>query len=177
MKLTLLTIFNKSVLLIVVVMSFFAHADTLEVFLNSDTKIEGKKEAQDAGHTLVYYYFDGIDTIEEKLAKRATQRFAQEIKTLVKTEGLQHLTLLTEFQRNQLFLKQLNQSGSTIESITHSVITPQDREAIGLALEDLIYAENNGVSRDMLPAIIFRGKLYKHTDNILNIIHEGDNQQ
>lgn len=157
-------------------MSSFAHANTLEIYLNSDTKIEGKEQAQDAGHTLVYYYFDGIDTIEEKLAVKATQRFEEEIKTLVKKEGLEHLTSLTEFQRNQLFLKQLNQSGSTIESLTHSVITSQDREAIGHAVEDLIYAENNGVSKDMLPAIIFRGKLYKNTDNLLNVIHEEDSQ-
>ena len=154
----------------------FAHADTLEIYLNSDTKIEGKEQAQDAGHTLVYYYFDGIDTIEERLATKATQRFEEEIKILVKREGLEHLTSLTEFQRNQLFLKQLNQSGSTIESLTHSVITSQDREAIGHAVEDLIYAENNGVSKDMLPAIIFRGKLYKNTDNLLNVIYEEDSQ-
>ena len=169
-------LFHKTILFSLIVMISFTHADTLEIYLNSDSKIESKEEAQDAGHTLVYYYFDGIDTIEERLAARATQHFEEEIKTLVKKEGLQHLTSLTEFQRNQLFLKQLNQSGSTIESITHSVITTQDREAIGHAVEDLIYAENNGVSKDMLPAILFRGKLYKNTNNLLNVIHEEDSQ-
>ena len=163
---------NKAVLFILIIMISFTHADTLEIYLNSDTKIEGKEEAQDAGHTLVYYYFDGIDTIEERLAARATQRFEKEIKTLVKKEGLQHLTSLTEFQRNQLFLKQLNQSGSTIESITHSVITTQDREAIGHAVEDLIYAENNGVTPAMLPAVIFKGELYKNTSDLSSIINK-----
>ena len=170
------TLFYKTVLFCLVITISCVHADTLEIYLNSDTKIEGKEQAQDAGHTLVYYYFDGIDTIEERLAVKATQRFEEEIKTLVKREGLEHLTSLTEFQRNQLFLTQLNQSGSTIESLTHSVITSQDREAIGHAVEDLIYAENNGVSKDMLPAIIFREKLYKNTDNLLNVIHEEDSQ-
>ncbi len=172
----ILTPANKTILFILVLMSFFAHADTLEIYLKSDTKIEGIDEAQNVGHTLVYYYFDGVDIIEQELATRATERFQQEIKTLVIKEGLQQLTTLTDFQRNQLFLKQLNESGSTIESISRSVVTPHDREAIGHALEDLIYAENNGVSKQMLPAIIFRGRLFKNTFDLSTVIDTEDSQ-
>ncbi len=168
---------KKFVLLALVLLSFIASADTLEIYLNSDTKIEGIDEAQDVGHTLVYYYFDGVDIIEQELATRATERFQQQIKTLVKKEGLQHLTALTDFQRNQLFLKQLNKSGSTIESISRSVVTPHDREAIGHALEDLIYAENNGVSKELLPAIIFKGRLFKNNFDLLSVIDAEDRQQ
>jgi len=163
---------TKAFMLVVVLVSTVINADTIEVYLSIDTEVTGIEEAHEAGHTLVYYYLDGIDRIEAQLAAKATQKYQQQINELVTQEGLKNLVALNEFQRNQLFLKHLNQTGTDTESLSHAVVTAEDRAAINRALEDLIYADDQGVTKAMLPAIIYKGYLFKHTANLSKVLNE-----
>ena len=55
---------TKAFMFVVLIVNTVTNADIIEVYLNSDTKVTGIEEAHEAGHTLVYYYLDGIDRIE-----------------------------------------------------------------------------------------------------------------
>lgn len=152
--------------------SGFASADTIEVFTRNDFTIKGHQEAKDNGHNIITYQMDGVDVIQEKMAKRANKQLKTHIDALVKKVGLDKLVKMTEFNRNQLLLKQLKNNGIDTQSLSHSLVTQQDREKIKHAIQDLVYAENNGITEKMLPAIIFKGRLYKNTSNIAVLFQE-----
>ncbi|MCF6204050.1 MAG: hypothetical protein L3J59_10350 [Methylococcaceae bacterium] len=154
------------------VISTSTYAETVEVFLNTDMKVTGVEEIKDAGHTVVYFYLDKIEVIEKELANKATQKYQNEIDSLVKKVGLKKLVGMTEFERNELFLKHLNDSGISVESLSKATVTANDREEVNKVLNELIYAEDNGVTKKMLPALIFKGRLYKNTENLSKVLGE-----
>jgi len=145
--------------------SAFAN-NTVEVFLTHDMPISGVEDAHQQGYSIAYYYLDAIDNIEQKMGQRASEKLQEEIDSLVRKTGLKNLVNLSEFQRNQLLLKQMKTSGIDLQVIQQSLVTPQDREAINHALQDLIYANDQGVTQDMLPAILFHGRVFKNTSDL-----------
>lgn len=140
--------------------------NTIEVFLTHDMKIAGIDEAQDKGLSITYHYFDGVEQVEERMSKNATLKLSQEIKNIVDDIGLKKLSSMNEFERNQVLLKHMDSVGVDLEQIRHSLVTPQDRDDINRALQVLIYANEQGISKEMLPALLFRGHLLVNTSDV-----------
>lgn len=148
------------------------HADTIEVFTKHDTPINGSNEAKEKGHSVIIYYMDGVEFIQDKLAQRANKKLQSIIADLEKKEGLEKLVQMTEFERNQLLLNRLKRANINPQSLSQSLVTPNDREQIKKAFQDLIYAENHGVTEMMLPAVIFRGRLYQNVSTLSVLFHK-----
>jgi len=148
--------------------------NSIEVFLTHDMKVTGIGEAQDKGLNIVYHYFDGVEQVEERMSKKATLKLGQEIKAIEGDIGLKKLSTMTEAERNQLLLKYMTSFGADVEQIRHSLVTPQDRDDINRALQTLVYANEQGITKEMLPAILFRGHLLKNTSDISKAFTKGD---
>ena len=155
-----------------------AYADnTIEVFLTHDMKVVGIDKTKEKGLSISYYYFDEIDRVEEAMSKRATQKLEQEIKAIEDEVGLKKLSTMTEFERNQLLLKYMSSVGSDLESIRHSLVSPQDRDDINRALQVLVYANEQGITKEMLPALLFRGHVLANTSDVSKAFKKGNSSQ
>jgi len=148
--------------------------NTIDVFLTHGMKITGIDEAQNKGLSISYHYLDGVEQIEQRMSKKATQKLKQEIKNIVDQVGLKKLSTMTDFERNQLLLKHMKSVGVDLEQIRHSLVTPQDRDDINQALQVLVYANEQGITKAMLPALIFRGHLLKNTDDVTKAFTKED---
>ena len=155
--------------------SAFAN-NTVEVFLTHDMQISGIEDAHQQGYSITYYYLDAIDHIEQKMGQRASEKLQEQIDAVVRRTGLKSLVKLNEFQRNQLLLKQIEISGIDLQEIQRSLVTPQDREAINHALQDLVYANDQGVTQDMLPAILFQRRVFKNTSDLSKVFDKSSQQ-
>ena len=144
--------------------------NTIEVFLKHDMELTGAQSLRDQGYRITYYYFDDIERIEDNMSQRASKKLQSEIDAVVKELGVKKLMILGEFERNQLLLKQMESSGISLQQIRHTLVTPKDREDINQALQILIYASDQGVTEEMLPAIIFNKNLYPKTTDLSNIL-------
>lgn len=140
-------------------------ADTIEVFLTHKTELSGVTKAKENGHTLQYYYLDGVTQLEEKLAQKATQQYQQQIDALIKKEGMEKLSKMSDSQRAILFQQYLQNIGIRLPSFSQ-LLSPQDRKAMQQALAELRYAQDQDVDTEQLPVIIFRGQLYSNSNNV-----------
>ena len=110
------------------------------------------------------------------MGQRASEKLQEQIDAVVRRTGLKSLVKLNEFQRNQLLLKQIEISGIDLQEIQRSLVTPQDREAINHALQDLVYANDQGVTQDMLPAILFQRRVFKNTSDLSKVFDKSSQQ-
>lgn len=149
----------------------------IEVFLTHDMEITGIKKAQDKGLSITYHYFDGVEKVEERMSEKATLKLKKEIKAIVDDIGLKKLSTMTEFERNQLLLKHIGSVGVDLEQIRHSLVSPQDRDDINRALQILVYANEQGITKEMLPALLFRGHLLKNTSDVSKAFTKEDSSQ
>ena len=134
-------------------------ADTIEVFLTHKIELSGVSKAKQNGHSLQYYYLDGVTQLEEKLAQKATQQYQQQIDALIKKEGIEKLSKMSDSQRAILFQQYLQNIGIRLPSFSQ-LLSPQDRKAMQQALAELRYAQDQGVDTEQLPVIIFHGQRY-----------------
>lgn len=164
------SLYQIAIVLLLGVFSGLTFANnTVEVFLTHDMQISGIEDAHQQGYSITYYYLDAIDQIEQKMGQRASEKLQEEIDAVVRKTGLKNLVNLSEFQRNQLLLEQMKTSGIDLQEIQQSLVTPQDREAINHALQDLVYANDQGVTQDMLPAILFHRRVFKNTSDLSKV--------
>jgi len=170
-------IYQIAIILLLGVFSGTSSANnTIEVFLTHDMQISGVEDAHQQGYTVTYYYLDALDQIEQRMGQQASEKLQEEIDSLVRKTGLKNLVNLNEFQRNQLLLKQIETSGIDLQEIQRLLVTPQDREAINHALQDLIYANDQGVTQNMLPAILFHRRVFKNTSDLSKVFDMSSQQ-
>jgi len=140
-------------------------ADTIEVFLTHQSNIKGIAKAKQNGHSLQYYYLDGVTQLEEKLAQKATQQYQQQIDALIKKEGIEKLSKMSNSQRAILFQQYLQSIGIRLPSFSQ-LLSPQDQVKMQQALANLRYAQDQGVDTEQLPVIIFHGQRYSNNNNV-----------
>ncbi len=151
--------------------------DTIEVFMTSKDPVKNIAAVKNKGIDVVTYWMDGVEKINARMAQKATKQLKPQIDALVQEIGLEKLVAMSEFKRNQLLLKQLEKSHINFQTIGKTLVSNADRNAIKLALEDLIYAEKNGITSDMLPAILYRGQLYKNIADLFVLIKQQENSK
>ncbi len=158
--------------------SSFVYSDnTLEIYLNNGMTLTGIDEVERLGITIHYYYLDDVLKIEQRMSKRATDQLKNEIDAIVEEVGIKQLIAMSDSDRNQLLLKQMKSSHIDLQDIRHSLVSPEDREAIKQAQEILRYAFDQGVTSDMLPALIYKGRLLKNTHDITAIFKTHEYQK
>jgi len=144
--------------------------NTIEVFITREKTLPDIPSVKNRGYNVLLYQLDGVDAVQEAMAKRANQKLQAQIRRIEKKIGLKKLVNMTDFERNQLFLKELEQSGSSLQEIQQTVVSPQDREAIASAMGDLIYAEQHGIDITMLPAVMIGDQLYRQVNSLETLI-------
>ena len=157
-------IFNTLLISICLICSSVS-AKTIEVFLTHQSKITGIADAQQQGYQIQYYYLDGVSIIEEKLSQKTTAQYQQPIDSLVQQYGIDKLNRMSESQRSLLFQQHLKRLGIRMPSVS-LLLSPQDRKDLQQATMDIQYANDQGVSLDILPAVIMDQQLMTHVQDL-----------
>ena len=158
-----------SLLLLSCLITTHVSANTIELFLVHGAKVAGIAEAKKQGYTIQYYYLDAVAKIEQKLAQKATQLYQAQIDSLVKKEGINKLSKMGESQRAIIFQQHLTKLGIRLPSF-HRLLSPQDNEVLQQALAQRYYAGEQGITGNMLPAVIIDHQLTANVDDLSEVI-------
>ncbi len=137
----------------------FISADEIIVFYNQKPTIKDAEIVKKHGHTLRYMQMDMIKDIEEETSQRTTETHQHQMKEIVKKYGAKKLMALSDTDRTRLFLTEFKRKGI---DIYRAEINQKNMDRVKKAVKILEFANEQGVTRAMLPAIIFKDKLYRN---------------
>ena len=144
-------------------MSPYAIASEMKVYLHKEhiEKIIGSDEVKAKGHKINFIYLDRLTELEDQVSKRVTDDYQPGIDEIIAKVGLEELMAMDDVERTELFMKRFTQM--KMKPITPKSVLPSELSDIRHAVADVIDAEEQGITEDQLPAVIFNGKLLQQT--------------
>jgi len=146
----------------ILVFSNKSFADEITIFYNNGQSISDENIVKKNGHSLKYLRMDLIEDLEKEASKRANETHKFLLDEVTEEHGLQALMLMSEQKRNDIVMQKFKNSGI---DLLHSEMTQEHINDVKKATDILQYASNQGVTAEMLPAIIFKGNLYRNVTN------------
>ncbi len=149
-----------------------AFANEIKLFLNQGQadQIIGIKEAKASGFSINYIYLDRIEEIQDRISQRVTQKYQPAIDAIVAEVGLDALSAMGDIERTEFFMKEF--AKLNVHAVTPSEILPSELDDVKYAISELNQAEEQGITSEMLPAVILNGRLYQQQYDLLKLIKE-----
>lgn len=147
-------------------------AGEIKVYLNQThaEQIIGIDEAKAYGYTINFIFLDRIDELQDQISDRVTQKYQSATDAVIAEVGLEALMKMGDTERTEFFMKQFAQM--KIEPITPNTILPSEIDDVKHAVSDTSKAEEDGVTSEMLPAIIIKGRLFERQFDLLPPVKE-----
>jgi hypothetical protein len=134
-------------------------AEEITVFYKGKPTIKDTELVKENGHSIVYLQMDLINDIEDEVSERSTQTHKAQLNDIVNKYGREKLMAMSHSDRSELFLKEFTNSGINLYK---TEMSQQDIAQIKKATKIIEFANEQGVTPDMLPAILFKGNLYRN---------------
>ncbi len=153
----------------------FSHvvmASEMKVFLNKQhaDQIMGINEAKAFGYKINFIYLDRIDEVQDQVSQRVTDQYQPAIDAVIAEIGLEKLMAMSDIERTDFFMKQF--ATMKVRPVTPSSVLPSELDDIKHAVSDVNQAEEEGITDEMLPAVILKGQLYPRRFDLLELIKE-----
>lgn len=160
---------------LLLLLSHAVFASEIKVFLNKEhaDQVMGVPEAKASGFTINYIYLDRIKEVQDQISKRVTENYQPAIDAVVANIGLEALMAMGDIERTEFFMREF--AKMKVKPVTPSTILPSELDDVKYAISDVNQAEEQGITPEMLPAVILNGQLYKRQYDLLPLITE--NQQ
>jgi hypothetical protein len=147
-------------------------ASEIKIFLNKEhaDQVSGITEAKTSGFTINYIYLDRIDEVQNQISQRVTQKYQPAIDAIVADIGLEALMAMGDIERTEFFMQAF--AKMKVQPVTPSTILPSELDDVKYAISDVNQAEEQGITPEMLPAVILNGQLYQRKYDLLTLIKE-----
>ena len=147
----------------------------IKVYLHKEhtEKIIGLTKAKAYGHTVNFIFLDRLDEIQNQISDRVTQEYQSATDAVIAEVGLEALMSMSDIERTEFFMKQFEKM--KVKPITPATVFTSEIDDVKHAVTDASKAEEQGITADMLPAVVIKGRLYQHQYDLLPPIKE--NQQ
>ena len=159
-------------LTLLLLLSQAVSASEIRVYLHKEhaDQIIGIKEAKAYGFKINFIYLDRIDEVQDQVSQRVTDKYQPAIDAVVAEIGLDALMKMSDIERTDYFMKQF--AKMQVKPVTPSSILPSELDDIKHAVSDVNKAEEEGITTEMLPAVIIKGQLYQREYDLLKLIKE-----
>ena len=147
-------------------------ASEIKVYLHQEhaERIIGIDEAKAYGHTINFIFLDRVDELQDQISDRVTQKYQSATDAVIAKVGLEALMKMNDTERTEFFMKQFAQMN--VEPITPNTVLASEIDDVKNAVSDTSKAEEDGVTSDMLPAIIIKGRLFERQFDLLAPVKE-----
>jgi len=163
--------FTKYLLLFV--LSSASFGDTLEIFLNKGdkAKLAHLSDARSKNISIVYYFLDEKELLESVVKNAITTEFNKALDELkAKSKAGELLKLSDDELTKRVFELYQKKYGDRYKNIIKSLMDGDYMAQINRANQDILYAKDNGVSPDDLPAMIYKRRIVKNNYDVKRII-------
>ncbi|WP_022954749.1 hypothetical protein [Leucothrix mucor] len=143
-------------------------SENVEIFLTTGqaSSIRNLDQAREDGDTLVFYYLDARENLEQKVNEAVTQVLQPSLDKVL--EGLSDgdLSQLSEEAIGQQVVAHHQQhSSADLANVLASIMDAEYLAALNRAAQDQAYATQYGIAPAMLPAILLRGQVFPKVDD------------
>ena len=151
-----------------------ADVQTIEIFLSQKNKAlldnEAVKRAHEAGITLVYYYLDNLESLNDIINKNAQQLLQDSIDNAMADMGESGFAKLSGDGRTRIIIIDYKKHNGDVNKLKDTLFPKQLREKYRRAYQDTKYAQDHGIQMGDLPALLFDGNIYKKTLDLGKIL-------
>ncbi|WP_299874204.1 hypothetical protein [uncultured Cocleimonas sp.] len=171
-KLSRLTTKTCASITLLLLLSQAVFASEIKIFLNKEhaDQVTGIAEAKAYGFTVNYIYVDRIDEVQDQISQRVTEKYQPAIDAVVANIGLEALMAMGDIERTEFFMQEF--AKMKVKPVTPSTILPSELDDVKYAISDVNQAEEQGITPEMLPAVILNGQLYQQQYDLLTLIKE-----
>lgn len=147
-------------------------ADEVTVFYNANQTIQNESIVKKNGHKLLFLQMDLLEELQHNHSKKININHQKTLAEIFRIHGFEKLIAMKSDERALLVLRHFNNIGVDLHGNALSDINNKELQR---AVKILRFANEQGVTQDMLPAVIFKGNLYRNVTNY-GFLFNGKNQ-
>ncbi len=142
-------------------------SENVEIFLTTGqaSSIRNLDQAREDGDTLVFYYLDARENLEQKVNEAVTQVLQPSLDKVLEGLSDNDLSQLSEEAIGQQVVAHHQHSSGNLANILASIMDAEYLAALNRAAQDQAYATQYGITAAMLPAILLRGQVFPKVDD------------
>ena len=149
-----------------------SYARDITIYLNKthEASIQGMEQAKENGHRVSLVYMDKLQQLEEQTSARITADYQHTIDAITREIGLDTLMAMDDHSRTELFMQKIVEHGML--PLSAETLNQPEIDEINEAGKQLLKADEQGITAEMLPAILIDGRLYENNTRLDALLDE-----